>query len=117
MSIPLDMPSGQAGFAPELAISYSSSAPEGALGLGFALTGASSIGRCSKQIALDGEISNVQFTEDDALCLDGIRLIAIRFPIRKRRSLETSKTQQDPSSRCFSPMVSAFSMDRPMLAA
>ncbi|HRI71967.1 MAG TPA: SpvB/TcaC N-terminal domain-containing protein, partial [Polyangium sp.] len=77
LSIPLDMPPGRAGFAPELAISYSSSATESALGMGFALSGASSIGRCRKEMVLDGEISNVQFNEDDALCLDGKRLIAI----------------------------------------
>ncbi len=77
VSIPLDMPPGRAGFAPELAISYSSSATESALGMGFAFTGASSIGRCRKERALDGEITNVQFTEDDALCYMGKRLIAI----------------------------------------
>ncbi len=77
MSMPLEVPPGRAGVEPSLAISYSSSSGDGVLGTGFSITGASSITRCPKTMAIDGEIRAVQYDVDDALCLDGKRLVVV----------------------------------------
>ncbi|XXY17780.1 RHS repeat-associated core domain-containing protein [Sorangium sp. So ce216] len=76
-TMPLAVPPGRAGMQPELAVSYDSSGGEGVLGMGFSVTGLSAVTRCPRTIAQDGEIRAVHYDQDDALCLDGKRLIEV----------------------------------------
>lgn len=71
LSMSLEVPPGRAGIEPSLAITYSSSGGESVLGKGFSITGSSSITRCPKTMAIDGEIRSVQYDTDDAICIDG----------------------------------------------
>ncbi len=76
-SIPLWMPPRQGGEPPSLAISYSSTGGNGVLGMGWSLSGdvTSSITRCTRSVAADGEAAAIAFDNStDPLCLDGKRL-------------------------------------------
>ncbi|NJD33106.1 MAG: hypothetical protein FIB04_14605 [Gammaproteobacteria bacterium] len=73
-TIPLWVPPGTNGLAPELAITYDHRSGNGLLGVGFRLTGFSAIHRCSSTLAQDGQSSAVGLDAADRLCLDGQRL-------------------------------------------
>lgn len=75
--IPIDVPPGVAGMQPSLALTYSSHAPNGMLGMGWSLAGLSAITRCPRSMATDGVRGGVAFTPDDRFCLDGQRLINV----------------------------------------
>jgi len=75
--IPLILPPGAAGMAPSLGVSYNSASGNGMLGMGFSLSGLSAITRCPRTVAQDGEIRSVRYDQQDALCLDGARLIQV----------------------------------------
>lgn len=69
---------GRAGVAPDIAIQYSSgNVDESVLGVGYSLSAASSIQRCAKTMAIDGEIHPVQFDDTDAYCLDNKRMVVL----------------------------------------
>ena len=76
-SAPIPVPPGRAGMQPSLALSYASTPSEGSLGIGFALSGLSSITRCGQSVAIDGQHRGVELDDDDRLCLDGARLLAV----------------------------------------
>ncbi len=76
-TIPIEVIPGRLGIQPDLAISYSSGSGNGILGVGFNLSGLSSISRGRTILARDGEIRTVNFTTSDKLYLDGKRLILI----------------------------------------
>jgi RHS repeat-associated protein len=80
-SIPIEVPPGTAGVQPNLALNYSSSSHNGLLGLGWALSGLSSIHRCGKTIVQDGVNARINFSTEDRLCLDGQRLVLINKPV------------------------------------
>lgn len=74
--LPIDVPPGR-GIEPSLAITYSSRAGDGMLGVGFSLSGLSSILRCHKTIAIDGVVDGIDNDETDVFCLDGQRLVRV----------------------------------------
>ena len=59
---------------PELSIAYSHTLANGLLGMGFDVSGLSSIRRCPKTIAQDGAAGRVMLDLADVFCLDGNRL-------------------------------------------
>jgi RHS repeat-associated protein len=73
--VPITVPPGLAGMAPSLSLAYRSGSGNGPLGVGWSIGGVSSIKRCAKNLADDGARSQVQFHPDDALCLDGERMV------------------------------------------
>ena len=74
-SIPIALPPGRRGMQPSLSLSYSSRAGNGIAGMGWSLSGLSSLHRCPATIEQDGMIGPVSLTNADKLCLDGQRLI------------------------------------------
>ncbi|AKU20484.1 NBR1-Ig-like domain-containing protein [Massilia sp. NR 4-1] len=74
-TVALPVPPGTAGMAPALSLTYSSTAGNGLVGLGWTLQGLSQIHRCAKFIARDGIAGRVSFGPSDRLCLDGQRLL------------------------------------------
>ncbi len=74
-NIPIFTPTGRAGVAPQVALSYSSQGGKGILGLGWSLSAGSAISRCRQTEELDGQDLPVTLTLDDRFCLDGQRLI------------------------------------------
>lgn len=76
-SLPIDVVPGRNGHQPSLAISYASDSPNGYLGMGWNISGLSSITRCGKNLHKDGRWGGVRLNNDDRYCLDGQRLVAI----------------------------------------
>ena len=72
--LPLWVPDGRRRFQPGLALRYSSHGGNGLVGVGWALSGLSSITPCPRTPAHDGRTENVGFWGGDAWCLDGERL-------------------------------------------
>lgn len=75
--IPIVVPPGTAGMQPNFSLNYNSQGQNGIVGLGWTLSGLSSIGRCGKTIAQDGVNERINFTTTDRLCLDGQRLVLV----------------------------------------
>ena len=73
-TVPLTLPPGTNGLAPDLAIAYDSRGRYGLLGAGFHLSGLSSIDRCPATLAQDGRPGTVSLDWTDRYCLDGQRL-------------------------------------------
>ncbi|MFW5872356.1 MAG: FG-GAP-like repeat-containing protein [bacterium] len=76
-SIPIYVPPGTAGMQPSLAVTYNSQAGNGLLGMGWNLSGISTITRVPSTIYHDGTVDGVDFDEDDRFALNGNRLIMI----------------------------------------
>jgi RHS repeat-associated protein len=73
--IPIALPPGRRGMQPSFSLGYSSRAGNGIAGMGWSLSGLSSLHRCPATIEQDGMIGAVALTNADKLCLDGQRLI------------------------------------------
>src|SRR5207245_2344255 len=76
-TIPIQVPPGVAGMQPKLALSYSSQAGNGLLGVGWIVSGLSSIDRCRRTIIQDGVGIGVTYDANDRYCLDGQRLVLV----------------------------------------
>lgn len=79
-TIPLVAPKGRAGLEPSLSLAYSSRGGNGLAGVGWSLSGLSSIARCPRMFFRDGEVRPIQFGRfgtNDNFCLDGARLVKI----------------------------------------
>jgi RHS repeat-associated protein len=74
-SIPIEIPPGSGGMQPEVALAYSSQGGNGPMGVGWTLTGMSTIHRCTKTIAQDGAPGRIRFDNGDRLCLNDERLM------------------------------------------
>ena len=73
IQIPIWTPPGRGEVAPQLSLAYSSRSGHGLAGLGFQLSGLTSIERCWKTVASDGRLSETEVP--DGYCLGGKRLI------------------------------------------
>ena len=76
-TVPIEVPPGLAGMQPSLSLSYSSQGGNGLLGMGWGLSGLSSIGRCPRTMAQDGVRGGVNYDNNDRYCLDGQRLVLV----------------------------------------
>lgn len=70
----VEVPPGVGEVSPELAFEYSSNGGDGVLGIGWSLSGVSSIARCEKTVASNGFVAAVSMTASDRFCLDGVQL-------------------------------------------
>jgi RHS repeat-associated protein len=73
-TIPIWAPPGPAGMQPSIALTYNSQRGNSTLGVGWALSGLSSITRCNRTYAQDGAPAPIALSTADGLCLDGKRL-------------------------------------------
>ncbi|MBL4659711.1 MAG: hypothetical protein JKY19_05095, partial [Alcanivoracaceae bacterium] len=79
-SIPIFAPAARGGLTPQMALSYNSNAGNGIAGVGWNISGTSSITRCLKSPEHDPDLNfypPIQMDETDALCLDGQRLFKL----------------------------------------
>ena len=74
-SLPIHVPPGIAGIQPSLSLNYSNQISNGFVGIGWVLSGLSSISRCPTTLEQDGFIDGVDFDSNDRFCLDGQRLV------------------------------------------
>lgn len=76
--LPIPVPSGIAGMAPNVGLAYVGSGRSGPVGYGWTLQGVSTISRCPGNVAIDGSAArSPRLSPDDKLCLDGQRLIQV----------------------------------------
>lgn len=76
--IPLELPPGTRGIAPQLSLNYNSNMKNGLLGLGWFMQGASSaITRCPQNLSQDGQIEAIDYSATDRFCMDGHRLLVV----------------------------------------
>lgn len=75
--LPIALPAGTAGVKPNISLNYSSQNGDGFLGLGWALSGISSIQRCRQTPQVDGDAVPITFSQSDRFCLDGQRLLVV----------------------------------------
>lgn len=76
-SVPIVVPPGRAGMQPTFSLEYNSRSGNGVVGLGWAISGGSSIHRCPQTPEQDGQALGVSYTNNDRLCLDGQRLVRV----------------------------------------
>ena len=74
-SVPVEIAPGKQGFAPSLSFSYNHRAGNGVMGVGWGIGGLSCISRISKSVYYDAKTEGATLSKEDALTLDGVRLI------------------------------------------
>src|SRR5258708_1644275 len=72
--IPIWTPPGPNGLQPSLAFTYDSNAGVGSMGIGWFISGLSSIARCNMPFAKDSVPAAVTLATSDGYCLNGNRL-------------------------------------------
>ncbi|TCN36843.1 RHS repeat-associated protein [Kribbella orskensis] len=90
-SVPLWVPAGRGAVTPQLSLSYSSRAGNGLLGVGWTLSGLSTITWCGRTIAQDGYTDGGHFDGQGGLCLNGNRLVPISPPYSPVREYRTEQ--------------------------
>lgn len=73
-TVPIWTPRGTAGLTPTLALTYGHRQSGSLTGEGWGISGVSSITRCNKTWAQDGQARSVKFDTSDRFCLDGNQL-------------------------------------------
>jgi hypothetical protein len=76
-SIPIELPAASVDFMPSLTLSYNSHAGNSACGIKWVLSGLFAINKVNRSNYFDGERKSIQYTKDDAIALNGQRLIKI----------------------------------------
>jgi RHS repeat-associated protein len=74
-TVPIVVPPGRAGMQPSLSLNYNSRSGNGVMGVGWTLSGLSSIHRCPQTMEQDARTLGVSYSNNDRLCLDGQRLV------------------------------------------
>jgi RHS repeat-associated protein len=77
LTLPLAVPPGRAGMEPVLSLDYSSSSGNGLAGVGWSVSGFSTITRGGRNWTRDGETDGVDFTPRDRFYLDGEELVGV----------------------------------------
>lgn len=77
--MPIVVTPGTAGMQPKLSINYSSQGGNGPLGVGFSLSGLSTISRVGRTVAQDGVKGGVNFDANDRFVLDGQKKPRLAF--------------------------------------
>lgn len=75
--VPIVVPPGRAGMQPSLSLNYNSRNGDGIAGMGWSISGLSSIHRCPQTPEQDGATRGVSYSSTDRLCLDGQRLVSV----------------------------------------
>ncbi|MCB9065461.1 MAG: VCBS repeat-containing protein [Chitinophagales bacterium] len=76
-TLPIRIPPGINEMVPSIAITYNSQSGNDILGMGWGLTGLSSISRNSRNLYYEREVAPLDFTSNDGLYLDGQKLYEI----------------------------------------
>jgi len=75
-AIPIKCPPGTNNLMPNLSLTYSSLGGNGDLGMGWSISGLSSITRKTKDFYFNGVVAPIQYNNTDAYALDGSQLIS-----------------------------------------
>jgi RHS repeat-associated protein len=77
LTLPIVVPPGRAGMEPVLSLDYSSGSGNGLAGVGWSVSGFSTITRSGRNWTRDGETDGVDFTPRDRFYLDGEELVGV----------------------------------------
>jgi len=99
-SIPIQVASGGAGVTPSVSLSYSSNGNYGQAGMGFQISGLSSIRRCGRNNLQDGYVQAANGSSEALACLDGSRLVLVSGTYWQSGS-EYRLEQEDSSRTVF----------------
>src|SRR6266705_4746718 len=108
-TIPIQIPPGSAGIAPSIALTYSKQVDNPLVGVGFSISGLSTISRCGGTIALDGAKGGVYYDSRDRFCLDGQRLVAVNGADGAHNT--EYRTERESFARIFSYDTSVCGLD------
>ncbi|MDR1729410.1 MAG: hypothetical protein LBR52_01975 [Prevotellaceae bacterium] len=75
--IPIEIPAGINGVQPNVQLMYNSQAGNGVAGMGFTVSGTSTITRTGSNLYNDGKMDGIRLTNEDNLILDGKRLVLV----------------------------------------
>ncbi|NLI23527.1 MAG: hypothetical protein GX419_02315 [Bacteroidales bacterium] len=103
-TVPLDLPPGVNGLAPQLSLVYSSGSGSGLAGYGWQLGGISVISRCGRNFYNDGTLSDIELNYNDRYTMDGQRLITTSGDYGRENT--TYQTEND----VFTRVVSEYSL-------
>lgn len=76
-TVPIAVYDGIRKFNPELSLVYNSQQGNGLLGMGWSISGLSTICRTIRTPHYDGKIAHIAFNRDDAFMLNGMRLVKV----------------------------------------
>jgi hypothetical protein len=93
-SIPIWAPKGPNGVQPGIALTYNSQQGNGYVGVGWGVSGLSSIYRCNLTIAQDGAAAPVALATSDGYCMDGQRLRLTGGDLRDGRVQLSDRSRQ-----------------------
>jgi RHS repeat-associated protein len=120
-SVPIAVPPGIAGMAPNLGLSYNSQGGDGIAGHGWNLGGQSMIHRCAKTRLQDGESRPIRLTTfdpgsqfflgDDGLCLDGEHLYEVTPGVYESEREDFSKITSVMDQGSLSPDHISFKVE------
>lgn len=88
-SIPIRVPPGTAGVEPKLVLAYNSRGGPSSYGFGWAVGGISSVQRGPRNIPEDGSVRGVYLDQQDALYLDGEKLVQVSVNADGSREFRT----------------------------
>ena len=74
-TIPIKIQQGLSDFVPSISLSYNSQASNGIAGIGWNISGLSTISAVPKSVYFDGQAKAIEEGEDNAYNLDGMRLL------------------------------------------
>ena len=76
-TLPIQTPVATGSVELKLALNYNSQAGNGSVGVGWAVSGLSSISRCPRTVLQDQVRGVVNYDANDRYCIDGVRLIVL----------------------------------------
>ncbi len=76
-NLPLKLPQGTAGVAPQIGVGYSSQSGDGLLGVGWSLDAGGAISRCRQTVQIDKSARPITWDQNDRYCLNGQRLLLV----------------------------------------
>ncbi|MEE9304040.1 MAG: FG-GAP-like repeat-containing protein, partial [Thiotrichaceae bacterium] len=76
-TVPLNLPAGIGGMHPDLSLIYSSDSGNGIIGIGWNLSGLSSVSRCGLTLGNSNQVQEVNLHSNN-FCLDGQKLVPLK---------------------------------------
>lgn len=110
--IPIQVPPGIAGAQPRLAVAYGHRQPNGVMGVGWNLSGLSTITRTKATYAVDGFNDAVSYDSKDRFMLDGQRLINVQGDYGQPGTLYYTELQTWNYVKAGATSTSGFNVTR-----
>ncbi|HOZ15530.1 MAG TPA: polymorphic toxin type 23 domain-containing protein [Tenuifilaceae bacterium] len=101
-SIPIEIPAGKGGLTPQISLVYNSQGGDGILGVGWSISGTSSIARTPQTYVHDGLSYGITLTSNDRFSLDGNRLMLTSTGVAYGADGATYGTELETFSRITS---------------